>query len=59
MTPEDRATLTRIETKLDIFVETQVDHTHRLHAVEKKFWYATGVAAALVGVIGAKLGFHV
>lgn len=59
MTPEDRATLTRIETKLDIFVETQIDHGQRLHSIEKKFWYATGIAVAILSYAGTKLGIHV
>jgi hypothetical protein len=35
------------------------DHGHRIGALERKFWYASGTAVALLAVIGARLGIHV
>jgi hypothetical protein len=48
-------TLGRIEGKVDLIIDKLSGHDKRIAAVEKKVWYAGGVAAVL-SVIAAKLG---
>ena len=51
----------KIDQMLDLIKErgTRLDGMDaRLHSVEKKVWYASGVGAVL-GVIGAKLGLPI
>lgn len=51
--------LGRIEAKVDILVADRVDHGRRIHAIEKKLMYATGVVAAALSYAGIRYGVHV
>jgi len=43
--------LTRIETKLDMFIATQRDHETRIRVLEQWKWRVTGMALAASGVV--------
>jgi hypothetical protein len=48
--------LGQMDGKLDLLVAREVTTDERLHAVEKKVWYGSALAAAFA-IFAAKLGF--
>jgi hypothetical protein len=48
---EIQRALGRLESKVDILLARDADTEKRLAAVEKKQWWAAGVAAGLMGLI--------
>ena len=48
----------RVESKVDILLDRTEGYEKRIHAVEKKVWYASGVSAVLAFIATHILGRH-
>ncbi|HEX6969095.1 MAG TPA: hypothetical protein VF174_09835 [Micromonosporaceae bacterium] len=48
--------LARLETKLDMHLTRASDHEARIRRLEQALWWASGVAMAGGGMVGAVLG---
>lgn len=48
----------RVESKVDMLLDRSSAYEKRLHAVEKKVWYASGVSAVLAYIATHILGRH-
>jgi hypothetical protein len=55
------ATVARIETKLDVFIQTSADHEDRLRHLERGSWMARGILVLGGAAAGffAKFGVHI
>ena len=54
-TTEER--LTRIETKLDMFISTQRDHESRIRVLEKWMWRVSGATVILSTIASTIISF--
>ena len=58
MTDEMQRSLGRLESKVDLLIDRTDKYDERLGAVEKKVWWASGVAAAIGFISSHLLGKH-
>ncbi len=55
---EMQRSMGRVESKVDMLLERSSGYEKRLHAVEKKVWYASGLSAVLAYIATQILGRH-
>jgi hypothetical protein len=58
MSDDLQRSLGRVESKVDMLLARSETYEKRLHAVEKKVWYASGVSAVLAYIATNILGRH-
>jgi hypothetical protein len=56
VTDDLQRSLGRVESKVDMLLALSEAYEKRLHAVEKKVWYASGVSAVLAFIATHILG---
>lgn len=58
MSDELQRAMGRVESKVDILLERTAAYEKRIHSVEKRVWYASGVSAVLAFIATHILGRH-